>query len=167
MKQHWKLRLPNLVVSVVGGEGKSKVRSWVREVLRQGLVKAAQSTGVIFSHIILLFIYCSFIFTFIYATIATVLKCWYWSRLFRFPSILVLRTCLLFCPLICEEVCMPCDFLFVDVTWNAWWEKEKCMTTVNLHSDWHYKQLYESYIHLYTNCKPSKAQLPWHKFKMD
>ncbi|KAG5262687.1 hypothetical protein AALO_G00277750 [Alosa alosa] len=42
---HWGLSLPNLVVSVVGGEGKSKVQTWVREVLRQGLVKASQSTG--------------------------------------------------------------------------------------------------------------------------
>uniref|UniRef100_A0A673M5Q7 Transient receptor potential cation channel subfamily M member 4-like n=1 Tax=Sinocyclocheilus rhinocerous TaxID=307959 RepID=A0A673M5Q7_9TELE len=45
MRQHWKLGQPNLVVSVVGGEGRSRVKSWVREVLRQGLVKAAQSTG--------------------------------------------------------------------------------------------------------------------------
>ncbi|XP_050979815.1 transient receptor potential cation channel subfamily M member 4-like [Labeo rohita] len=45
MRRHWKLEQPNLVVSVVGGEGRSKVKSWVREVLRQGLVKAAQSTG--------------------------------------------------------------------------------------------------------------------------
>ncbi|XP_043109466.1 transient receptor potential cation channel subfamily M member 4-like [Puntigrus tetrazona] len=45
MRQHWKLGQPNLVVSVVGGEGRSKVKTWVREVLRQGLVKAAQSTG--------------------------------------------------------------------------------------------------------------------------
>ncbi|KAL2077964.1 hypothetical protein ACEWY4_025649 [Coilia grayii] len=42
---HWGLSLPNLVVSVVGGEGNSKVKTWVREVLRQGLVKASQSTG--------------------------------------------------------------------------------------------------------------------------
>lgn len=41
----WSLPPPNLVVSVVGGVGKSKVRTWVREVLRQGLVRAAQSTG--------------------------------------------------------------------------------------------------------------------------
>lgn len=47
MTVHWKLTQPNLVVSVVGGEGRSKVRGWVREVLRQGLVKAAQSTGVL------------------------------------------------------------------------------------------------------------------------
>lgn len=45
MKEHWKLPQPNLVVSVVGGEGRSEVKSWVRDILRQGLVKAAQSTG--------------------------------------------------------------------------------------------------------------------------
>uniref|UniRef100_A0A8C9SAF9 Transient receptor potential cation channel subfamily M member 4 n=1 Tax=Scleropages formosus TaxID=113540 RepID=A0A8C9SAF9_SCLFO len=42
---HWNVPPPNLVVSVVGGEGCEKVKTWVREVLRQGLVKAAQSTG--------------------------------------------------------------------------------------------------------------------------
>ncbi|KAJ8245852.1 hypothetical protein GJAV_G00261000 [Gymnothorax javanicus] len=41
----WGIPRPNLVVSVVGGEGRVKVKTWVREVLRQGLVKAAQSTG--------------------------------------------------------------------------------------------------------------------------
>ncbi|XP_051959196.1 transient receptor potential cation channel subfamily M member 4-like isoform X1 [Xyrauchen texanus] len=45
MKVHWKLKQPNLVVSVVGGEGKLKIRGWVRDLLRKGLVKAAQSTG--------------------------------------------------------------------------------------------------------------------------
>ncbi|KAJ8251091.1 hypothetical protein GJAV_G00217150 [Gymnothorax javanicus] len=45
LTKHWKVPAPNLVVSVVGGEGKEKVKPWVREVLRQGLVKAAQSTG--------------------------------------------------------------------------------------------------------------------------
>lgn len=45
MTVHWGIPQPNLVVSVVGGEGKVKVKTWVREVLRQGLVKAAQSTG--------------------------------------------------------------------------------------------------------------------------
>ncbi|KAJ3608430.1 hypothetical protein NHX12_025477 [Muraenolepis orangiensis] len=45
LTNHWGLPLPNLVVSVVGGEGKTKVKTWVREVLRQGLVKASQSTG--------------------------------------------------------------------------------------------------------------------------
>ncbi|KAK3560120.1 hypothetical protein QTP86_033872 [Hemibagrus guttatus] len=41
----WDLQPPNLVVSVAGGGGKIKVKNWVRDVLRQGLVKAAQSTG--------------------------------------------------------------------------------------------------------------------------
>ncbi|XP_066499042.1 transient receptor potential cation channel subfamily M member 4-like isoform X1 [Hoplias malabaricus] len=45
MTVHWALPAPNLVVSVVGGVGREKVKSWVREVLRQGLVRAAQSTG--------------------------------------------------------------------------------------------------------------------------
>uniref|UniRef100_A0A673AJU4 Transient receptor potential cation channel subfamily M member 4-like n=1 Tax=Sphaeramia orbicularis TaxID=375764 RepID=A0A673AJU4_9TELE len=45
MTAHWGLPTPNLVVSVVGGEGRSKVKTWVREVIRQGLVKASQSTG--------------------------------------------------------------------------------------------------------------------------
>uniref|UniRef100_A0A667X605 Histidine rich calcium binding protein n=1 Tax=Myripristis murdjan TaxID=586833 RepID=A0A667X605_9TELE len=45
MTAHWGLPAPNLVVSVVGGEGRAKVKTWVREVLRQGLVKASQSTG--------------------------------------------------------------------------------------------------------------------------
>uniref|UniRef100_A0A673NHS2 Transient receptor potential cation channel, subfamily M, member 4a n=1 Tax=Sinocyclocheilus rhinocerous TaxID=307959 RepID=A0A673NHS2_9TELE len=45
MTSQWGLPIPNLVVSVVGGEGKEKVKPWVREVIRQGLVRAAQSTG--------------------------------------------------------------------------------------------------------------------------
>uniref|UniRef100_A0A671RDV8 Transient receptor potential cation channel subfamily M member 4-like n=1 Tax=Sinocyclocheilus anshuiensis TaxID=1608454 RepID=A0A671RDV8_9TELE len=45
MMSQWGLPIPNLVVSVVGGEGKEKVKPWVREVIRQGLVRAAQSTG--------------------------------------------------------------------------------------------------------------------------
>ncbi|XP_077474571.1 transient receptor potential cation channel subfamily M member 4-like isoform X2 [Stigmatopora argus] len=45
MTTHWGMPSPNLVVSVVGGEGCNKIKTWVREVLRNGLVKAAQSTG--------------------------------------------------------------------------------------------------------------------------
>ncbi|CAL1599365.1 unnamed protein product [Knipowitschia caucasica] len=45
MTVNWNLPAPNLVVSVVGGEGRAKVKTWVREVIRQGLVKASQSTG--------------------------------------------------------------------------------------------------------------------------
>ncbi|XP_037547333.1 transient receptor potential cation channel subfamily M member 4 [Nematolebias whitei] len=42
MTTHWNLPAPNLVVSVVGGESRTKVKTWVREVLRKGLVKASQ-----------------------------------------------------------------------------------------------------------------------------
>ncbi|XP_074872368.1 transient receptor potential cation channel subfamily M member 4 [Carettochelys insculpta] len=42
---HWKIPPPNLVVSVVGGDGEAPVRAWLRDLLRKGLVKAAQSTG--------------------------------------------------------------------------------------------------------------------------
>ncbi|KAL7870048.1 hypothetical protein AOLI_G00140360 [Acnodon oligacanthus] len=45
MTSQWGLPKPNLVLSVAGGVGRSKVKTWVREVLRQGLVRAAQSTG--------------------------------------------------------------------------------------------------------------------------
>uniref|UniRef100_A0A8C3AK23 Transient receptor potential cation channel, subfamily M, member 4a n=1 Tax=Cyclopterus lumpus TaxID=8103 RepID=A0A8C3AK23_CYCLU len=45
MMAHWGPPLPNLVVSVVGGEGHEKIKTWVRDVLRNGLVRAAQSTG--------------------------------------------------------------------------------------------------------------------------
>ncbi|XP_026064209.1 transient receptor potential cation channel subfamily M member 4 [Carassius auratus] len=45
MTSQWGLPIPNLVVSVVGGEGEGKVKPRVREVIRQGLVRAAQSTG--------------------------------------------------------------------------------------------------------------------------
>uniref|UniRef100_A0AAR2KGB8 Transient receptor potential melastatin 4b3 n=1 Tax=Pygocentrus nattereri TaxID=42514 RepID=A0AAR2KGB8_PYGNA len=45
MTTQWGMPKPNLVLSVAGGVGRSKVKTWVREVLRQGLVRAAQSTG--------------------------------------------------------------------------------------------------------------------------
>ncbi|XP_020505240.1 transient receptor potential cation channel subfamily M member 4a [Labrus bergylta] len=45
MTQRWGLPSPNLVVSVVGGEGPEKIKPWVRDVIRNGLVRAAQSTG--------------------------------------------------------------------------------------------------------------------------
>ncbi|VFV41768.1 transient receptor potential cation [Lynx pardinus] len=41
----WQLPVPNLVVSLAGEERPFAVRSWLRDVLRKGLVKAAQSTG--------------------------------------------------------------------------------------------------------------------------
>ncbi|XP_048868863.1 transient receptor potential cation channel subfamily M member 4-like isoform X3 [Brienomyrus brachyistius] len=45
MTVHWGLPVPNLVLSLVGGDGRVKVKSWIREVLRRGLVRVAQSTG--------------------------------------------------------------------------------------------------------------------------
>ncbi|KAL0197736.1 hypothetical protein M9458_006276, partial [Cirrhinus mrigala] len=45
MTTQWGLPIPNLVVSVVGGEGKEKMKPWVRDLIRQGLVRAGQSTG--------------------------------------------------------------------------------------------------------------------------
>ncbi|XP_015259783.1 PREDICTED: transient receptor potential cation channel subfamily M member 4-like [Cyprinodon variegatus] len=44
MTAHWRLPLPNLVVSVVGGEGHEKIKPWVRDILRKGLIRAAQNT---------------------------------------------------------------------------------------------------------------------------
>ncbi|XP_008837419.1 transient receptor potential cation channel subfamily M member 5 [Nannospalax galili] len=41
----WHLPAPNLVVSLVGEERPFAMKSWLRDILRQGLVKAAQSTG--------------------------------------------------------------------------------------------------------------------------
>ncbi|KAF3699526.1 Transient receptor potential cation channel subfamily M member 4 [Channa argus] len=45
MVTQWGLPSPNLVVSLVGCEGQEKMKTWVRDVLKNGLVKAAQSTG--------------------------------------------------------------------------------------------------------------------------
>uniref|UniRef100_A0A2K5Y8W8 Transient receptor potential cation channel subfamily M member 5 n=1 Tax=Mandrillus leucophaeus TaxID=9568 RepID=A0A2K5Y8W8_MANLE len=41
----WHLPAPNLVVSLVGEEQPFAMKSWLRDVLRKGLVKVAQSTG--------------------------------------------------------------------------------------------------------------------------
>ncbi|XP_055519359.1 transient receptor potential cation channel subfamily M member 4-like [Leucoraja erinacea] len=43
--QSWGIPPPNLVVSVVGGDANLKMKAWLKDILRQGLVKAAQSTG--------------------------------------------------------------------------------------------------------------------------
>ncbi|XP_060705249.1 transient receptor potential cation channel subfamily M member 4a isoform X2 [Hemiscyllium ocellatum] len=43
--QFWGIPPPNLVVSVVGGERSLKMKTWLKDILRRGLVKAAQSTG--------------------------------------------------------------------------------------------------------------------------
>ncbi|XP_053462912.1 transient receptor potential cation channel subfamily M member 4 isoform X1 [Nycticebus coucang] len=41
----WGFRAPNLVVSVLGGSGGPVLQSWLQDLLRRGLVRAAQSTG--------------------------------------------------------------------------------------------------------------------------
>ncbi|XP_029014780.1 transient receptor potential cation channel subfamily M member 4-like isoform X2 [Betta splendens] len=45
MMNNWGLPLPNLVVSIVGCKGQEKMKPWLKDVLRNGLVKAARSTG--------------------------------------------------------------------------------------------------------------------------
>ncbi|EPQ15976.1 Transient receptor potential cation channel subfamily M member 4 [Myotis brandtii] len=41
----WGFRAPNLVVSVLGGSGGPILQTWLQDLLRSGLVRAAQSTG--------------------------------------------------------------------------------------------------------------------------
>uniref|UniRef100_A0A2I3RBU7 Transient receptor potential cation channel subfamily M member 4 n=1 Tax=Pan troglodytes TaxID=9598 RepID=A0A2I3RBU7_PANTR len=41
----WGFRAPNLVVSVLGGSGGPVLQTWLQDLLRRGLVRAAQSTG--------------------------------------------------------------------------------------------------------------------------
>ncbi|XP_058565242.1 transient receptor potential cation channel subfamily M member 4 isoform X1 [Neofelis nebulosa] len=41
----WGFRAPNLVVSVLGGSGGRVLQTWLQDLLRRGLVRAAQSTG--------------------------------------------------------------------------------------------------------------------------
>ncbi|KAH0620963.1 hypothetical protein JD844_021901 [Phrynosoma platyrhinos] len=45
MSNKWNLPAPNLVVSLVGEEENFLMKPWLRDTLRKGLVKAAQSTG--------------------------------------------------------------------------------------------------------------------------
>ncbi|XP_062431941.1 transient receptor potential cation channel subfamily M member 5 [Rhea pennata] len=45
MLNKWKLPAPNLVVSLVGEEENFQMKPWLRDILKKGLVKAAQSTG--------------------------------------------------------------------------------------------------------------------------
>ncbi|XP_078539582.1 transient receptor potential cation channel subfamily M member 5 [Lissotriton helveticus] len=45
MINEWNLPAPNLVVSLVGGDENFHMKSWLRDIMRKGLVKAAQSTG--------------------------------------------------------------------------------------------------------------------------
>ncbi|XP_021537037.1 transient receptor potential cation channel subfamily M member 4 isoform X1 [Neomonachus schauinslandi] len=41
----WGFRAPNLVVSVLGGSGGPILQTWLQDLLRRGLVRAAQNTG--------------------------------------------------------------------------------------------------------------------------
>lgn len=41
----WGLAPPHLVVALVGGDELAQMKPWLRDTLRKGLVKAAQSTG--------------------------------------------------------------------------------------------------------------------------
>ncbi|NXG46592.1 TRPM5 protein, partial [Psilopogon haemacephalus] len=45
MLSKWKLPAPNLVVSLVGEEENFQMKPWLRDTLKKGLIKAAQSTG--------------------------------------------------------------------------------------------------------------------------
>uniref|UniRef100_A0A8C7X9S6 Transient receptor potential cation channel, subfamily M, member 5 n=1 Tax=Oryzias sinensis TaxID=183150 RepID=A0A8C7X9S6_9TELE len=45
LTQEWGLSPPHLVVAVVGGDELAQMKPWLRDTLRKGLVKAAQSTG--------------------------------------------------------------------------------------------------------------------------
>nr|XP_015193971.1 PREDICTED: transient receptor potential cation channel subfamily M member 5 [Lepisosteus oculatus] len=45
LTEEWCLMAPHLVVSLVGGDELFQMRPWLRDTVRKGLVKAAQSTG--------------------------------------------------------------------------------------------------------------------------
>ncbi|XP_054625682.1 transient receptor potential cation channel subfamily M member 5 isoform X5 [Dunckerocampus dactyliophorus] len=45
LTEEWGLAAPHLVVALVGGDELAQMKPWLRDTLRKGLVKAAQSTG--------------------------------------------------------------------------------------------------------------------------
>uniref|UniRef100_A0A672G4U9 Transient receptor potential cation channel, subfamily M, member 5 n=1 Tax=Salarias fasciatus TaxID=181472 RepID=A0A672G4U9_SALFA len=45
LTEEWGLSPPHLVVALVGGDELAQMKPWLRDTLRKGLVKAAQSTG--------------------------------------------------------------------------------------------------------------------------
>ena len=47
LTEEWGLAPPHLVVALVGGDELAQMKPWLRDTLRKGLVKAAQSTGPI------------------------------------------------------------------------------------------------------------------------
>lgn len=46
MTKQWGLAPPHLVVGLVGGDEVAQMKPWLRDTVRKGLVKAAQSTGI-------------------------------------------------------------------------------------------------------------------------
>ncbi len=45
LTKQWGLAPPHLVVALMGGDEVDQMKPWLRDTLRKGLVKAAQSTG--------------------------------------------------------------------------------------------------------------------------
>uniref|UniRef100_A0A673XMN1 Transient receptor potential cation channel, subfamily M, member 5 n=1 Tax=Salmo trutta TaxID=8032 RepID=A0A673XMN1_SALTR len=45
LTEQWGLAPPHLVVALVGGDELAQMKPWLRDIVRKGLVKAAQSTG--------------------------------------------------------------------------------------------------------------------------
>uniref|UniRef100_A0A672SJH6 TRPM SLOG domain-containing protein n=1 Tax=Sinocyclocheilus grahami TaxID=75366 RepID=A0A672SJH6_SINGR len=45
LTKQWGLAPPHLVVALMGGDEVAQMKPWLRDTLRKGLVKAAQSTG--------------------------------------------------------------------------------------------------------------------------
>nr|XP_024000980.1 transient receptor potential cation channel subfamily M member 5-like [Salvelinus alpinus] len=45
LTEQWGLAPPHLVVALVGGDELAQMKPWLRDTVRKGLVKAAQSTG--------------------------------------------------------------------------------------------------------------------------
>ena len=48
----WKLKLPSLLISVTGGAKNFHMRPRLKEVFRRGLMKAADSTGILYRYIL-------------------------------------------------------------------------------------------------------------------
>lgn len=49
LTKQWGLAPPHLVVALMGGDEVAQMKPWLRDTLRKGLVKAAQSTGGYFT----------------------------------------------------------------------------------------------------------------------
>jgi len=49
MRKEWKMKRPNLLISVTGGAKDFTLKPGLMDVFRHGLVKAAESTGILMS----------------------------------------------------------------------------------------------------------------------